>query len=121
MKAKTTPGPWRVMGDPILKDQHEFHQSRYVVTADAAVELLRSSDEWGTWNLTNGSIVCKVTDGNTKGDAKLLAAAPEMLAVLVKTREAIQYALKAIFKGESASPLLFDALADIEKIIDQAP
>ena len=91
-KAAHTPGPlgsptWKVIGHPLLKDRHPFHQNRYVVSSDVVVEIydhnpdVRQIEDWDSaWGLRNGVIICELRDSTyQKRYADLIAAAPELL------------------------------------------
>ncbi len=76
---------WKVIPCPEHGGKHTFHDHRYIVTADAEVEV----DRDGTWRLTKGEIICVMRDGPPE-NAHLAAAAPRLLAAL-----------------EDAAPMLF--------------
>lgn len=68
-KITHTPGPWRVMADPVHAGKHPFHDNRFVTT----------------WNFDEedgaGSIICSLKDQpDQKGDAELIASAPQLKA-----------------------------------------
>ena len=70
---------WKVVPCPIHHGKHPCHDTRWVMTADAEVEM--SDHVPDDWRLTSGSIVCQMRDGDPQ-DAHLVAAAPELLAAL---------------------------------------
>jgi hypothetical protein len=74
-----TPGPWKIMADPINKELHPLHENRYIVTGDAVLREWQNSTG-AHWELGAGSIVCKLRDQQAqKADARLIAAAPALL------------------------------------------
>lgn len=74
-----TPGPWEVVPCPINKGKHPFHDSRWIMTKGTEIEY--SEYVPADWDIRSGSIICEMRDGPT-GNARLIAAAPEMLAAL---------------------------------------
>ena len=88
MKTHYSPGPWKVVPCPIHHGKHPCHDTRWVMTADAEVEM--SDHVPDDWRLTSGSIVCQMRDGDPR-DAHLIAAAPEMLAALEGALVAVRY------------------------------
>lgn len=73
-----TPGPWKILSDPILGEKHTFHETRWITTANADVEL---SEDMKHWQLSEGQIICQMRDG-PRANALLVAAAPDLLAAL---------------------------------------
>jgi hypothetical protein len=73
-----TPAPWFVLADPVWKDKH---QARFVATS-TDVETFRQEDE-KIWRFADhkDSIICTMPDSvNQKANARLIAAAPDLLA-----------------------------------------
>lgn len=79
------------MAHPLLEKKHVFHESRFITTSDAVVEIydadpdVRNQNDWDTaWGLRNGVIICETKDSVYQAaNARLIAAAPELLAALV--------------------------------------
>jgi len=111
MSTKHTLDSWKVMADPDHEGMHEFHDNRYVVTANA--EVFRGYDE-RSWALNKGEIICRVTDYNTKEKANLLAAAPYMLSALKEAQELIQKFSKKAFGKEYSSFAVEQAIKKAE-------
>ena len=90
--SKHTPGKWKTVSHPILAGKHPLHDNRYIMTADAEIELHVDPNKWDArncsdwdlpWHLTKGTIVCEMTDlPNQAYFASLIAAAPEMYEAL---------------------------------------
>ena len=77
MKTNFSPKPLRVQADPEWKGKHPLHDNRFITTGVHDIE----SDEFRYD--PDSQIVCAMRDcQNQKQWAKLLAAAPSMLAVL---------------------------------------
>ncbi len=66
----------KVVACPINKGKHPLHDSRYIMTEDAEVQY---SPNWrDDWYLSQGSIVCKMTDIENQAKlAQAMAAAPK--------------------------------------------
>jgi hypothetical protein len=69
----------KVMADPVDAGRHPYHDSRWIVTEDAIVEWNDRNPH--DWALEHGSLICMMRDVDPKW-AKLLASAPELLAML---------------------------------------
>ena len=84
MKTKHTPGPWEIMADPDKKGMHPLHDNRFISTKGASDEISFGYDKRdGNWHLDEGSIICQMTDSEEQeANARLIAAAPELLAAL---------------------------------------
>ncbi len=97
-----TPGPWKVVPCPIHGGKHPFHDARWVMTADAEVEM----SDWvpNDWRLSQGSMICMMRDVDPR-HAHLIAAAPDLL-------EALEMALGAVgyFDELEGAPMLLDAV-----------
>lgn len=77
---------WKVVPCPIHHGKHPCHDTRWVMTADAEVEM--SEYVPNDWALTSGSIICQMRDGDPRY-AHLVAAAPELLAALEMALESL--------------------------------
>lgn len=85
--AQHTAGPWKVVAHPLLGAKHPFHETRYIMTQDAQISVrdpapdVRNANDWDTaWELESGVIICELRDSMyRRGNARLIAAAPEML------------------------------------------
>lgn len=110
MKPKHTPGPWKVMADPIYGKHHEYNAHRYIATADAKIKLSRYVP--GDWCCEQGSQICSLRDGDTVGNAHLIAASPDLLRACDM---ALDY-LIAVHNGEPLEQFcdidVMEALAD---------
>lgn len=108
------------MADPQHKGKHPFHDNRWVMTEDAEIEHDNNSDEW---TLARGSIICMMRDHVSSPDAnaKLVAAAPELLAVLQNELEMINFLVKALSLKQTISiSSLQNCAAKIQNAIRKA-
>lgn len=64
---------------PQHKGKHPFHDSRWIATHDAEPEF---GHDPRSWYLASGSLICQMQDG-PEANARLIAAAPDLLAALV--------------------------------------
>lgn len=74
-----TPGPWHILADPVWSGKHPLHEARYVATS-VEVECSRMG-----WRFVDdrASIICTMPDAeNQQQNARLIAAAPELLGSL---------------------------------------
>ena len=98
-----TPGPWKVVPCPVHHGKHPFHDARWIMTADAEVEM--SDYVPNDWHLCKGSAICQMRD-TTPSDARLIAAAPDLLAALERLAhpmaddEDLDYAREVIAKAK---------------------
>src|SRR6266404_5429237 len=73
-----TPGPWRVMPDPVWKGKHPCHDHRYITTnhdPEAYLTGWRFSD-----SDPEAQIIAQTTDSPQQAaNARLIAAAPDLL------------------------------------------
>jgi hypothetical protein len=112
MTTKHTPGPWIVLADPEHVGKHPYHDCRFIATADAQWD-----EDFQT--LEVGQIVCTMKDIEDQGaDARLIAAAPELLEALQRIvaldSEAGQVVLISTYL-DSVSKAVKDARAAIAK------
>lgn len=122
MKAKHTPGPWKVMADPVYGGRHPLQDARWITTADTELKP-DPRQEPESWCLSKGSLICQMRDTEHQPhDARLIAAAPELLEAckysleLIKT--ARQYFPKSIRNSNKFQ--LENTCAAIEKAIKKA-
>jgi hypothetical protein len=85
-----TGGGWMVVPHPLLAGKSPHHASRFVMTRDAQIRIadpnpdIRSWQDWDrAWELENGVIICEMRDSSRQAaNARLIAAAPDLLAAL---------------------------------------
>ena len=78
MNTKHTPGPWKVMADLILAGKSQFHDFRWIATENTVVD-------YSGFVLKSGELIAEMRDcvGTQQANARLIAAAPELLAALI--------------------------------------
>ena len=79
---------WKVMADPAWKGKHPLHEARFVVTEDMDPIIGPENGDGGReWDSDAGEIICTMPDSERqKEHARLIAAAPELLALAEKVR-----------------------------------
>lgn len=99
-----TPGPWHVQADPEFTGGHPLHQSRFITCGNPDF----MSEEWK--HDPNSYIIASMRDcWNQRANAKLIAAAPELLSAC-KTAEAQIAELQSdVFDGRPVSNGKFEA------------
>jgi hypothetical protein len=70
---------WKILPCPINAGKHRYHDFRWIVTEGTELEL--PQDGSGDFTTVNGSLICKMRDVDP-ANARLIAAAPELLAAL---------------------------------------
>ena len=66
--------------------KHAFHDTRWIATSDAQVEV--NPNDLSAWNLESGSLICEMRDGPS-ANAHLIAAAPDLLCMLERVLDGI--------------------------------
>ena len=67
--------PLKIMADPDNAGRHEYHDNRWIATADAVVERGHDPRSWG---LSEGSLICEMRDVDP-AYARLFSVAPKLL------------------------------------------
>lgn len=104
-----TPGPWSIMADPDKAGLHPLHDYRYIVSGSTEIQHGYDTRD-GQWSMVDGRIVCQLMDQESQPqDARLIAAAPEMLSALLSAYEVLSYSCNHEAK-ESARKSVINAL-----------
>lgn len=93
MKTQThTPGPWFVMADPLNKGKHPYHDARYITTSpEHYLYEDRFGDKQWAFEQDDAVIICAMRDSeNQKPNARLIAAAPDLLAACQAALERLE-------------------------------
>lgn len=78
-----TPGPWYVLADPVWVGKHPCHDARFITTSREVYTYTRDNDPGWAFEDPEALIICTLTDAEfQKGNAVLMAAAPELLEAL---------------------------------------
>ena len=80
--------PWKVMSCPEHQGKHEYHDNRWIATEDAEVEIIGYGEE-PEWRMTRGHLIAKMRDIHP-AYARLISAAPELLAACKATLAAME-------------------------------
>jgi hypothetical protein len=108
MKTQHTPGPWKVMADPMNAGKHPFYDARWIATAGTEIEFGHDPRSWHT---EGGSLICEMRDG-PEANARLIAAAPELLAANLTADAAIAEALAEAHRlNDAARATVFNPAA----------
>jgi len=108
------PGPWKVLPCPQWAGKHPFHDHRYIATADAVVEFGHDKRP-DQWRLSKGSLICSMRDV-TPANARLVAAAPDLLEQLTQLATSYAYWLPRYGDPEAVnSQLMQNVRAAIAK------
>lgn len=87
MSMKHTPGPWHIVADPQWDGKHPVHSSRFICNVPEFAEVYPPTpgedDGWQVFHDEGGQTICRMTDTvEIAANARLIAAAPELLAAL---------------------------------------
>lgn len=106
-----TPGPWKVMPCPVHGGKHPYHDQRWIAAAETQIEFGATPEDW---RCETGSLICEMRDGAPE-NARLIAAAPELLAALTEIAELAEKG--AIMIHETGKPTwsLVDAVSSIAR------
>jgi hypothetical protein len=82
-----TPGPWHVVSDPQWEGKHPNHSHRFICNVPAFAQVypptVGEDDGWQVFHDEVGITICHMTDTvEIEANARLIAAAPDLLAAL---------------------------------------
>jgi len=91
-----TPGPWFVVADPQWAGKHPNHASRFICNVQEFASVYPPTegedDGWQVFHDENGRTICHMTDTvEIEANARLIAAAPELLEALECALGAVEY------------------------------
>lgn len=103
---KHTGNNWKVAADPEKQGLHPLHDNRFIVTDDAEFIEYESDGEM-KYELLEGSIICQMKDTfNQPNDARLIAAAPELLETLKDCVSELQRAYDWMKENDKMSDVI---------------
>ena len=99
--------------------KHVFHDTRWIATSDAQVEV--NPNDLSAWNLESGSLICEMRDGPS-ANARLIAAAPDLLAALVNCLPLLEASHLDMIDAqqEDSADLVFIGLEQVRDAIAKA-
>lgn len=107
MSTQHTPGPWFVVEDPQHAGKHPSHAARFICNRPEFETVIPPTpgedDGWQVFHGDGGTTICSLRDTvDQAADARLIAAAPELLG-------ALKSALRALEDNLSPGPMDEDA------------